>query len=262
MRQYLRIYLSYMKLNLASLFVYRSNFVWDIIASLNWGIFHVVTMFLLTNNTQEIYGWKRHELLVLTGVFNVVIGFYHFVVSPNLHRIPQIIHFGQLDLLMVKPVDTQFQLSFRIVNYSALSRMIAGFIFILYLIQTYHIAIPPLAFVYFSLLSLVGLIVLYSIWYLVITITVWHSNLSNITDILYDLGGMTRFPKEMYRQLGDYALLLLLPLILIMSAPTKLLLQRPDWQEIAVILFFAPFLFIISRKFWFFALRYYTSASS
>lgn len=262
MYRYLKLYQQYMKLNFSALMAYRGNFYNDVLATLGWAIFHIVTMLILTNNVQEVFGWKTYELLILTGVHSIVMGIYHFTVSPNLNRVPNIIHYGQLDLLLVKPVDTQFQLSFRIVNYSALSRVVAGSLFVAYMLFVYHVNVTWMYIASFILLSFVGLILFYAIWYIVLTVTVWHSDLTNLPDVLYELGGMTKFPKEMYQGLRDYILFFLLPIVIIVSVPTRVLLKQGNPQDVLLLFTLAVGLLLVSRVFWHFALRFYTSASS
>lgn len=262
MKRHIRLYREYLKLSFATFFEYRGNVLSESLSSLMWGVFHIISLLLISSGVKEIFGWKTYELLILVGVHSVIMGSYHAFITSNLYRMSLLIHHGDLDLLLLKPVDTQFQLSFRTINFPSVARVLAGALFVGYMLRLNRIYVPGVGLAGFVLLSLVAMVLLYAVWFLVLTVTVWYSNLYNITDLLSDLGGVTKFPKEMFRQLHEYVFLFLLPLLLVMTVPTKMLLGRPELGEIVVLVVSAACLFYLSRVFWRYALRSYTSASS
>lgn len=58
-----------------------------------------------------------------------------------------------------------------------------------------------------------------------------------------------------------YLFVFLLPLTLVITTPAKVLLQRLDITTLLIFFGLAALLVTLSRKFWKFALRYYTSAN-
>lgn len=262
MKRYLKIYVRLLKINFSALVVYRSNFVSDVAASLFWGIFSVISMYLLTSRVTTVYSWKREELMVLTGVYSIVIGIFHVVFSGNFRRFSRVIHLGQLDSVLIKPVDSQFLLSFYIVNYATIPRIIGGIVFVIIYLNRIGVTVNMVDIVLFSIVTCIGILLLYSVWYVIVSITIWQSNLSNITDFLFDFTSSAKYPQEMYQDLKQFVLFIFIPLTLIVTVPTKILLHRSYTNDMIAASIFAVVFFIISRKFWKFALRYYTSASS
>ena len=262
MDRYVRIYRELLRLNLSSLVAYRSNFVNSVVSSTAWGVFSLVSIVLLTYRVQSVFGWTREEILLLTGVYSVVIGVFHTLFSRNFERFSRLVLYGTLDSVLVKPIDTQFLISFWLVNYAGLFRVVVGAAFIVYLLHALAIAVPASAVAVFSLFLIAGVLLLYSVWFLAATITIWYPRLTNIVDVMYTFSSISRFPREMYQQLSWYIFLFLLQLTFIIVTPVRVLVGKLTPADTIGLVSFAAILFFLSRKFWKFALRFYTSASS
>lgn len=260
MKRYLRIYLLLLKLNFATLVEYRANFINSVLATITWGGMSVFSIYLLTARVSSVYGWTREELIFLTAVYNIVFGLFHMLFSRNFDRFSRVIHFGQLDSILVKPADSQFLLSFWFINYTSLIRIILGIVICLVLLHQFGITITFFTLLQFLLFLIVGVFIAYSVWFLFMPLTVWFTRLSNIVDLLYQINGLGRYPPEMVQ--NGFFLVILLPIFFVVATPTKILLQTVTIYDVLGSLCFAAILLVISRKFWQFALRFYTSASS
>lgn len=262
MGRYIRIYRELLRLNLEALLAYRSNFINSVLSSIAWGIFSLLTIIFLTYRTQTVFGWTREEILLLTGAYSILIGVFHTLFSRNFERFSRLVLFGQLDSILVKPIDPQFLVSFWQVNYAGIFRVLIGSAYIIYLVRTLGIHVPILVFVGFLFFLFTGILLLYSMWFIASTITIWFPRLTNIVDVMYTISSISRFPREVYQQLSWYIFLFLAPLTFIIVTPVRTLLQDATLGDSAGLIAFSIALFVISRKFWRFALRYYTSASS
>ncbi len=259
MKRYFKIYTTLLGMNFQTLTTYRANFINSIISSILWGSMTFITIFILTTRTNNVYGWTREELLLLTAIYNIIIGAFHMVFSKNFERFSEIIHFGRLDGLLMKPVDPQFLMSFWFFNYTSLFRIIAGVVFAVLLLNSQPPSLLSLAL--FAVLGLVGIALMYSIWYMISTLIIKFTNLSNIIDLLYQVNGFARFPQEMFRQLNVFAFSFLLPITIVVTVPTKLLISKATFADFILFLGTSVIFFICARMFWKFSLRYYTSAS-
>lgn len=262
MLYYLRVYKKILQLNLAALTAYRWNFINSTLSSISWGIFSIASIMLVTNHTAKIFEWSREEILLLTGIYGIVLGIFHFFFSSNFDRLSQIIHRGELDIFLVKPIDTQFLLSTSRVGYTSIFRILMNIGFTVYLLNQLAIKLSLFQIASFCFLLVIGILLLYSIWFIISTLIIWFTRLSNLVDLMYTLSNIARYPNEMYQQLVWYVFLFLLPITLVVSTPTKVLLQKALAGDVVLLLLFSVTFFLISRKFWKFALRYYTSASS
>ena len=158
-------------------------------------------------------------------------------------------------------MDSQFLLSSQSINYTSLARIIIGIIVSIYISAQINLHVNIVNILMFIFLSIAGLILLYSIWFVVLTTTIWFTRLSNLLGLLYSLNDLTRLPPQMYKPLRSYALFIL-PYTLILITPAKAVLNKLTVGDAIGLVFFAAIFFLLSRKFWKFALKYYTSASS
>lgn len=262
MKRYLHVYIRLWKMSLQSLLIYRANFVNSLMASLSWGVFSVISILLLTSKTNTIYGWTKTEILLLTCAYQILIGVFHTLFSRNFERMAQIINLAELDSLLTKPLDSQFMLSMWQVNYTSMIRIVLGIIFVGYFTQTAAIHLNAGILFLFGLLLVIGIILLYSVWYIVATLIIWFPRMSNVIELMYTVSGISRYPGEMYRNALGLAFFFLLPITLIVTTPIRFLVAKVNVQDIFLLSAFALSFLFISRKFWKFALRFYTSASS
>lgn len=262
MKKYGTIYKKLLVLNALMLIAYRGNFVNSIVSSIVYGIFSIVSIVLLTSGTTRIFGWSRNEIILITTSYSIIIGFFHMIFSRNFERFSRIVNLGQLDAVLLKPIDAQFLVSFWVFNYTSIVRILIGVGATGYLLKSMHQTVGLIEIVSFIVLAVIGISILYSIWFICVTFTIWFTRLSNLIDFLYQITGFARFPQEMYRHASSYIFFFLIPLTIVVVTPTKALLYKilsgDVWWAIAL----SCLLMVAARQFWLFALRHYTSASS
>jgi ABC-2 type transport system permease protein len=262
MERYIRVYRRILELNAETLVAYRSNLVNSIVSSLSWGIFSFLSMFLLTGRVSSVLGWSRDEILLLTGLYSMFIGFFHTFFTRNFERLAVIIDRGNLDAVLLLPIDSQIFLSVRYVSYTSLIRIVLGFAFSVYMVNRIGLAVTPFMVAECFVFLAAGTMILYSIWFLVSTLLIFNPLLSNLIVLMFSVSNMARYPGEIYRQLGTYLFVFLMPLTFIIVSPAKVLLGKAGIWDIAGLFLFAVALTTASRIFWAWALRHYGSVSS
>lgn len=262
MRHYTKVYFRLLLMNFSKLMIYRANLINNFFSSLTWALLILTSMVLITARTTEVFGWRREQILILTGIFSAGIGVFHMLFSNNFGNLARIVNLGQLDSVLTKPIDTQFLVSLSDINFVQISRIIIGFLFSAYIISSSKMSVSLFSLVSTVMLLLIGLTLLYSIWMMVMTLTIWFTRLSNLVELMFNVTGMARYPREMFAGASRVIAITVLPLTLVMIVPTKTLLQRATLLDIGSLLFTTGIFFFLSRKFWQFALKYYTSASS
>lgn len=257
---YLKIYASYLKMSLHLLFAHRGNFLNNMVSSVAWGIFSVLSIVVLTSKADTVLGWTREEMLLLTGAHSLLMGIFHSIFTKNFEKFSEIFHKGSFDLVLTKPLDSQFTMSFSYFNYPSLTRIIVGFIVIAYIALNYSLTLTSWSILGFFIFLLLGLAILYNIWLIILASTIRFTNLSNLPELMYSLTGLARFPQEIVKE-GFYSIFIFLfPLTLVINIPVKLIINKATIQDLSFSIIFAFLLTFIGRKIWLFALRSYTSA--
>src|SRR5436189_2395165 len=124
MKRYFTIYWMLIKINFSKMFAYRANTVNGLVSSMVWSSFVIFSIVLLSSKTSHIFGWTRDELLVLAGTYNIVYGIFYLFFSRNFEEFSTNIHFGKLDALLTKPIDSQFLMTCWYVGYPNLFRFL------------------------------------------------------------------------------------------------------------------------------------------
>ncbi len=260
-KKYLRVYRALVTLNAAEQTAFRTGFYTMLLDSMVWGIFQYIVILLLTVKVKSVYGWSRNELIILVASYSFFWGIFHFLLARNFSRISRILTYAQLDFILAKPINSQFFLSLGVMNFAGLFRTFLATGILIYMLKLSHIAVSLVNVVSFLTLGLFGLVMIYSFWFIVVTFLIWNPRLSNLIDLLYQITGVTRLPPQVVYGVKNYFLFFLIPLTFAFSTPTKALLHKALLGDVGWLLFFTILIFLISRQFWKFALRFYTSAS-
>ena len=261
MRRYIRIFLMLIRINIATLFAYRGNFYTNFVVSVGWGVVSILQVVILTNKATSLYGWSRNEIFLLAGFYSMIVSVFHMFFSTNFERFSRIMHLGQMDGFLLKPVDAQFLLTTTLIKPLYSIRFFISLAFTLYVLQWLQVNVTWVEIIESILVCLISLLLMYTIWMFFTTFTVWFTNLSNIVEVLYITNNTGRYPPAVFIKSGIFLAFILLPLSLISSVPAKVLLGKVTTIELVGTLLLTAGGFYASRKLFLFALKSYTGAS-
>lgn len=262
MKRYINIYRQFVIVNVAEVMAYRGRFIGDSVSALMWGLFHLVMIYILAHRVTTVYGWKREELYLLIATFSIMWGVFRLLFMENFRKFPDLILKGQLDSLLIKPVDSQFWVTTRKIGFDEIVRIIMGILFMFYIINTYNLKITWLhTFFYINLLAF-AIISIYSLWFVFSTFLIWYPRLTNLRELLSYLSGIMKYPPEVFKGLGNTAVIFLTPILFVIAVPTKALTGKIFTFEMLWFTGFSVGFFLVARAFWKFALKSYTSVNS
>jgi ABC-2 type transport system permease protein len=92
--------------------------------------------------------------------------------------------------------------------------------------------------------------------------SIWFVKIYNVTEVLRGLLEAGRFPMAAYPVAYRFFFTFIIPVAFLTTIPAEALLNRTELIWVAGAAGLAIALFFVSRAFWQFALRFYTSASS
>lgn len=261
MKRYLKLYWGLLRMAAVSLLTYRANFINNAITSILWSFMTIFSMILLTSRTSSVFGWKTHELWLLTGVYNVLFGIIYGVFSYNFDEIADIVNKGELDGWLLKPINSQFSISLWKIGYASLPRVIIGIFYIVYLIILLKLRITFFTLLLFIAFSIFSILLMYALSFSIMTLLIWFTTLTNLSQLLPDLNNITKYPREMYQRSSVFFSLILFPLTLVVVVPTRVLLGKASINEMILLPIVSILLLSFSHFFWKFALKSYSSAS-
>lgn len=260
MRRYLRILGLFWSTAIAAELEYRLNFILAALSSLGSLAGSLFGLFLFYRTGYTFQGWSWEEALVVLGTFTVLQGFSATCLIPNLNRIVNHVQQGTLDFVLLKPVSSQFWLSARTISPWGLPDFTFGFIIILYAGQRLGLTLE--SYLFSAVPLLFGFVSLYSLWFMLGATSIWFVKIYNVTEVLRGLLEAGRFPMGAYPTAYRFFFTFIVPVAFLTTIPSETLLGRAEALWIISSGTLALSLLWLSQRFWRFALRFYTSASS
>ena len=247
-------------------------------AVMNWGLFKIIY-----RHTEEIgrnSGWHEHEFFVFLGSVWIVNSLLQTFFMSNAEEFSESIRTGNLDFALLKPIDTQFLITFPRINWSQLPNGILGAALIVYsLIQLHQESGKVIHISLFHILAFLmflacGSIILYSVMIGLASTSIWLGRNQNLYDFWFYITNFYRYPMEIYMRSGIGLVLwstfmFVIPILVVSNVPARILAQplaTPweswEWALFAFTLVATMVSFLASR--WLFqrALHSYRSASS
>ncbi|MBD2360884.1 ABC-2 family transporter protein [Anabaena minutissima FACHB-250] len=239
---------------------YRVNFFIATLSSLGNLGGSLFGLFLFYRTGYTFTGWSWEAALIVLGIFTLLQGFSASFLAANLNRIVRHVQEGTLDFILLKPIRSQFWLSTYTLSPWGVPDLIFGVMILGYAGQRLGLRLEN------YLLSLVplfcGLVILYSLWFMLGATSIWFVKIYNVTEVLRGLVEAGRYPMVAYPAAYRFFFTFVVPVAFLTTVPAEVMLGRVQIHWLIGAVFLAAALFWISTKFWRFALRFYTSASS
>ena len=260
--KYLNVYKKFLHTSLASELEYQTNILIDLITAILSLIGSIFLLSIFFQNNSSIGGWEFKQALIIQGIYTILNGITNTWFNPNLTEIVKHIREGTLDFVLLKPIDSQFFISLKKITPSGFLEIILGICLLIYCIKINQININ-LSFLTLCLITIISSIcILYSLWFFISTTTIWFVKTWNATEVLRSFLYIGRFPLNSFSFSLRIFFSVFIPIAFITTIPSEVFLGLSQfWKILLEVIVTIVFLFS-SRKFWLFALKFYSSASS
>ncbi len=278
---YLGVYLTFARNSLVRDMMFRTNFILEAISSLAWSFMNIGFYWIIFEHASSIgqqTGWGKYEFFVFMGTTWIINSIVQAFFMPNSEEFSELIRTGGLDFAMLKPIDTQFLISFRKVSWSSLSNLVLGFMLLgISLSQLMQRPENPWQFeismlVLYPLYIFCGVSILYSLMICLAATSVWLGRNQTLYDFWFYITNFSRYPMEIYARGWGFPLWLIftfvIPVLVVVNVPARLLAQplTPraswEWPLAGFTLLAAAVSILVSRWVFNTALGAYRSASS
>jgi ABC-2 type transport system permease protein len=240
---------------------YRANLLIDFVSSLLGFASGLVVIYAMFNHATAIGGWSLAEAVALFGVFMIFEAFIEVFLYPNLGKLPDYVRTGNMDFMLLKPLSSQFLVSFRYFNIWRAPDALVGLALLGYgMLQTGGLAPVRIAIAVVMLVA--GAIITYAIWCMLTTTAFWWVRVSNVMELFNAFFVAGRFPVTAFPLWVRVVLTFIVPIAFITTVPASAAVGRLDWPMALASLAIAGGFLLLSHLFWRRAVASYTSASS
>lgn len=262
MKRYVRIYKGFIRNTLIRDMEFRLNFfIWGMAMTVELGI-NLLFFNNIYGNIDDIAGYGKYEWFFYLGLVQLILAAFMVFLFPNLAGLPWLINGGELDYLLLKPVNSQFFISLRGANFGYVINAVVGTVLMIYggVNAGIDINIRSVAGAVFY--SLVGTLILYSILFNISILSVWLKKADFASTLFFNLWSFMRYPSAVYGNMMRVVFTYILPILLVCTAPVEILLKKVSATTLVATLLICFVWFGGSILLWRVAVKHYSSASS
>lgn len=262
MKKYLRLMGSFIRASAIADLEYRANIGMKIFTDIIWYTAQLSVFAVIYRHTQSIGGWSYAEVLCYQLVLFLVDALYMIFFHENLERLPEKVRRGELDLLLAKPVNSQFMLSCQKISTAYFVNIVLVIGGLTWAVSQLPYSIPATRVVGLIAMLVPSLIIYYSTRVLLTTNTLIFVRADAIGYLWFQLYRLSFRPDSLYPLWLRYVLFTVLPIGFMVSGPATLLIKGFNWKIFCGAYVAAAISLYCSVRFWRYALRFYVSASS
>lgn len=239
---YLRVFAIFARNSLVRDMMFRTNFVIETISGLSWALMNLGLYWLIFEHVSSIgagTGWGKYEFYIFMGTTWIINSILQAFFMPNAEEFSELIRTGGLDFAMLKPIDTQFLISFRKIHWSSLASLLLGISLIaLSLNYIENWTFEPVILLLYPFYVACGVTILYSLMICLAATSVWLGRNQTLYDFWFYITNFSRYPMEIYSRGWGLPLLIIftfgIPVLVVVNVPARLLAQpltpRAWWE--------------------------------
>src|SRR5436190_12663703 len=124
--RYLRLWIALGRYGLAREMAFRSNFVVKISVEIIWLFILLAFYGVIFSKTDHVADWSRSQYLFFLGCYFALEGLLETLFLENCVEFGELIRTGDLDFFLLKPIDEQFLVTCRSIDWSTSSNLLMG----------------------------------------------------------------------------------------------------------------------------------------
>jgi ABC-2 type transport system permease protein len=245
---------------------FRANYLLKIAVELLWIALLLVFYKTIFSKTSVVADWTEDQYLFFLGCYYALEGLMETLFIGNFSEFSELVRKGDLDLILLQPVDEQFVVSCRSVEWSTVPNVLMGVGLMVYGLSRMGWPVTWPQAVVFGVTFPCALAMSYTFILMLAATAVWMVRNQSLYEMWWLFTSLMRYPKEIFSgRLGDpvgKVFTFLIPVLLVSNVPARALAKALEPGLAAYMIATTVALLAVSR--WVFrrALRSYRSASS
>ena len=258
----IRLWLAFFRNSLSRDMEFKMNFIGNLlIDSIYYGslFFFFSVIFSYVNALGDFSKDAVMIFLIITYLTDTVFVFFF---GSNTFQVNRMVVRGDLDMLLLKPVNPLFFISFRYVSTYALVSIFILSILLIRMTYLYPSYIGLFNYFMFFISFLLGILILYCFEFIIACLVFWYKNFSVGGWLASEFTKYSRRPDSIYSGVFRKALFSFFPMAMVSSLPARTLLFGPDFSLLLLQFIVVLSFLFLSHYVWNKGLIKYDSASS
>ena len=220
-----------------------------------------IFLFSVLSANKTLAGFSREQVILFFLVFNLVDITVQFLFRGVYVFRPLVVS-GDYDLDLLKPLPSLFR---PLLGWSDILDFVTlvPLVFYLTVFMFSNRLFEGLgSLLLFLLLFFNSLVLAFSFHLFICAVCILTTEIDHLVWVYRDLTSMARFPTDIYQNAIRAVLIFPIPVVILMTIPAKALMGLLSWQWVIFSFLISGIFLLGSLKFWKYALRQYSSASS
>ncbi len=261
--RYARIYAALWKNSVTREMIFKTNFLLWIFVELLWFALQLSFIAVLYLHTDHIGTWSKWEVVLLIGASHFIQQMFQAFFLINCTNLSELVRTGKLDFLLLLPVNTRFVVSLRQVDLGAFVNAASAVGVMVYAALRMHLEPTVIQAAGFLVLCVAGILIHYSLMFLLGSISFWTVRAQGIVWGYYNLFQVARLPDEAFHGVFRAVFTFAIPMLLVSNVPVRVLVSKlSSPAPLFLLLLMSAVCFAVSEWGWRASVRRYTSASS
>jgi len=261
--RYFKLWLAFFRNTLSRDMEFKMNFIFEIfIDFIYYGslffFFKIIFQFV------DAFGdFNQDAIVIFLVIVYIADSLYVFFLGNNVFEINNKVKSGDLDFILLKPINSQFFISCRYVGVYSMISISILFILLIKLTYSYHgnsLLLTNYICCCFSLF--LGMLIFYSFEFMISSLAFWFRNFSYAGWLSGELIKYSRRPDSIYKKWFRKTLFSIFPMAMICSVPSRLLIFGVDFKLLLLQFVVTGFFLWLTTIIWKRGLLKYESASS
>ncbi len=264
--RYIRLLGSLARYTLNRELAFRGNFLVKVSVEVLWLAILIAFFRTVFARTSTIAEWTEPQYFFFVGCFFALNGLIEMLFLDNCNEFAELVRTGDLDGLLLKPIDEQFLITCRRIDWGTGPNVLMGAAVMVVALVQMRWQFDPVRVLIFLVTFVCGTAIAYSFMLLLTSLSVWMVRNQSLMEMWWLFSSLARYPKEIFvgrlaEPLGSF-FTYFLPILVVVNVPANAMVRVLDPAMVAFVMATTVVLLWLSRRFFQRALRSYRSASS
>jgi ABC-2 type transport system permease protein len=263
MKRHLRLLLLYFAQYTKVRLAYKADFFIAFFSSMAATVLGFGFVLVLFSKIPKLQDWSFYEVLFLYGFSLIPLGFFN-VISWNLYEFGDLyIIQGRFDRILLRPVDTLFQILFEKFRLESLQEVLTGALVVA--ISARRLGLPWHAadYLWFALMVACGAVIYVSVFLILTSVSFWFEDRVGIVPPVFNMLTFGRYPLTIYNVFIQFLLSWIIPFGFASFYPTTHFLRRGAFTaHVHLVPLVATGFFLLALFVWSRGVRNYSSTGS
>jgi viologen exporter family transport system permease protein len=245
---------------------FRGNFLVKISVEVLWLGIMLAFYKTVFARTSHVANWSESEYFFFVGCYFAINGLTECLFLENFNEFAELVRTGDLDFLLLRPIDEQFLISIRKIDWGTAPNVLMGAIVMVIALwqKGWEFDLGRVA-AFFATFTC-GTAIAYCFMLLLTSLSVWMVRNQSLMEMWWLFSSLARYPKEIFagrwaEPLGNF-FTYIVPILVVSNVPANVMVRLFDPWMVALCIVASALLLYLSRRFFQHALRSYRSASS